>query len=233
MAAKNSLQLNPNRRRFTKQQIEQRRLGVWEMYICGQPIHEIAHHFGVVPKTISRDIAWWEKQLGDRTEALKNDPAAAAIEVGMTAAKLAKVAEDAYVEYTVADKGTTKVRFLQTVIQALVSKTKVQQETGFLPKVGHEKERAPEVNISFEARFGTDSPQSVFDDSKSRRRVLEAAYAIYKTASLEDAGTLGGEVPNAETSKEVKAIVMKDQPPPPEADRGPASIDHVDGEPPA
>ena len=44
----------------------------------------------------------------------------------------------------------------------------------------HEKEVARKVSISFEARFGKDAPEAVFDDPKSRRKVMEAAFSLMK-----------------------------------------------------
>ncbi len=183
MAKRKKLTVNPNRKRYTKQQIETRRIGVWEMHICGTPVHEIATHYAVSQKTIKRDLDWWEERLGYQAANLK-EPKNAAVDVGMTAAKLQKVAEDAYVEYTVNQNGAQKVRFQQVVVQALLARTKILQECGYLPKVGHERDEAPSVKVSFEARFGKDAPQAVFDDPRKRRRVLEAAYAMLKSGIL-------------------------------------------------
>lgn len=182
-----SLNVNPNRKRYTKQQIETRRMGVWEMYICGTPVHEMATHYAVSQKTIKRDLDWWEERLGYDTKRLK-EPEHAAVDIGMTAAKLRKVSEDAYVEYTVNGNGAQKVRFQQVCVQALVARTKILQETGYLPKVGHERDEAASIKVSFEARFGKDAPQAVFDDPRKRRRVLQAAYAMLKSGIMDEAG---------------------------------------------
>jgi hypothetical protein len=171
--------LNPNRRRYTKKQIQQRRVGVWEMLCCGQSIDDIAKHYGVSDKTIERDQKWWEERLGYQTTQLK-DPNNAAIDVGMTAAKLQKISEDAYVEYLSANNAVFKDRFLNTSMRALGMRAKILGETGFLPKVGHEQEEAFSAKITFEARFGKEAPQAVFDNHKSRRKVLEAVAAAMR-----------------------------------------------------
>lgn len=178
------------RQRFTRELIQKRRHQVWELFCCGQSAAEIAKEAKVSVKTIERDLDWWEKKLGLHTKGLKN-PDGAAADVGKTAKKLQKIAEDAYVEYVAASHGPTKAKFLQTSMQALVLRHKILADAGYLPKVGHEKEEAPSVSISFEARFGKDAPEAVFDDPKSRRRVLEAAFKILGTGMLNDVGTVG------------------------------------------
>lgn len=161
------------RRRYTRRQIEQRRINVWEMYCCGQPVSEMADAEQVSAKTIQRDLIWWQERLGLSTEALKN-PKTAAMDVGMTAAKLEKLAQDAYVEYAASNNPTFKVRFLEASGKMLVSRHKVLSDAGFLPKIGHDAEEAFVAKVSFEARFGKDAPQAVFDNHQSRRNVLEA-----------------------------------------------------------
>jgi hypothetical protein len=171
--------LNPNRRRYTKKQIQQRRVGVWEMLCCGQDVDKIANHYGVSVKTIERDQKWWEERLGYQTQQLK-DPANAAIDVGMTAAKLQKIAEDAYVEYLSSNNPVVKDRFLNTSMRALGMRHKIQADAGYLPKVGHEQEEGFQAKITFEARFGKEAPQAVFDNHHSRRKVLEAVAAAMR-----------------------------------------------------
>jgi hypothetical protein len=168
-----------------------RRNRVWEMVCCGQSIDDIAQRESVSTKTIERDLDWWENRLGYQTEQLKKDAKLAAIDVGMTAAKLQKIHEDAYVEYVAAQNGAFKARFLQTAVQALVLRHKVLADAGYLPKVGHEKEMAPTIKISFESRFGKDAPETVFDDAKSRRKVLDAAFKVLNTGLLADRGVMG------------------------------------------
>lgn len=179
------------RKRGSKKQIAERRMGVWEMVVCGESVDKIAAHFKVCEKTIQRDLDWWEEKLGYHTEQLKKDPRKAAVDVGTTAAKLEKIASDAYVEHAAAQNGAVKARMLQTSMHALVYRHKVLADAGYLPKVGHEQPSAPVVNISFEARFGKDAPEAVFDDPKSRRKVLEAAYKILNTGVKSDEGTTG------------------------------------------
>lgn len=184
--AKRQLQgLNPNRRRYTKQQIQQRRIGVWEMLCCGQTITQIAQHYGVTERTIERDQKWWEDRLGYKTSELK-DPKNAAIDVGMTAAKLQKLAEDAYVEYVSATNPAVKARMLECSGKMLGLRHKILSDAGFLPKIGHEQEEGVTTKITFEARFGKNAPQAVFDDHRSRRRVLEAVAGYMKLGVSED-----------------------------------------------
>jgi len=157
------------------------------MLCCGQTNAQIAQHYGVSDKTIERDIKWWEDRLGYKTTELK-DPKHAAIDVGMTAAKLQKLAEDSYVEYLSATNPAAKARFMECSGKMIATRHKILAEAGFLPKVGHEQEAGSTVKISFEARFGADAPQAVFDNDKSRRKVLEAAAAYMKLGMCGDDG---------------------------------------------
>jgi hypothetical protein len=175
------------RRRYTKRQIEQRRLGVWEMLCLGQPIGEIAKSYKVSERTIERDVAWWKERLGRGVEALR-DPENAAIDIGTAARKLDKIYEDSYVEYMASSNATVKVRLLQTAIHAIMSRQKMLADAGYLPRIGHERQETPQVQITFEQRFGKDAVETVFDDPSSRRKVLETAEALFK------AGLTGGDL---------------------------------------
>jgi len=170
-----------NKRRY-RSLIDKRRLAVWEARLAGVPVYQLAKDHGVSTKTIERDIRWWEDRLGYRADELK-DPKNAAIDVGMTMAKLQKVAEDAYVEFLGADNGHLKAKFLMVMNNALVNRHKIGADAGFLPKVGQDHEWREEVKVTFTQRFGKESPQAVFDDDKSRRRVLEATEAILKESA--------------------------------------------------
>jgi len=159
------------------------------MLCCGQSVDDIANRFKVSTKTIQRDLDWWEKRLGQDTEDLKRDPKQAAMDVGMTAKRLMKLAEDAYVEHVACSNGAFKARFLQVSGNMLVYRHKVLADAGYLPKVGHEKESAPKVTINFAARYGPEA--AVFEDPKSRRRVTDAFLSMIKTEGLADKETLG------------------------------------------
>jgi len=174
--------MGPPRQRFSPSQIMNRRIEVWEMHCCGAPATEIAKKKFVSYDTILRDIKWWEERLGENTAKLK-DPAHAATDVGTTAAKLTKVVEDAWVDYHTSTNAGFRARFLQVIVQALGTRHKILAEAGYLPKVGHETEHKKEVSITFEARFGAQAPQVVFDDPKSCRRILDAAEATLKESA--------------------------------------------------
>lgn len=174
--------MGPPRNVGSRSQIQKRRTEVWEMHCCGSPLTEIAQKLFVSYDTILRDIKWWQERLGADTIALK-DPTYAAVDVGMTAAKLSKVVEDAWVDYHTSTNAGFRARFLQVIVQALVQRTKILGEAGFLPKVGHEREHRDEIRVTFEARFGADSPRAVFDNPKSCRRILDAAEAVLKESA--------------------------------------------------
>lgn len=180
-----------SKRQLQAEVVLARRNKVWEQLRCGQSVDEIAKGFGVSTKTIERDITWWQDKLGFSARTLKTNPQAAAMDVGMTAEHLLRLARDAYAEYLTATKGEVRARFIQASAQATALRHKVLADAGFLPKVGHDQAEAPTVKISFENRFGKDAPEAVFDDPKSRRKVLEAAYKIINTGMLEGTGTSG------------------------------------------
>jgi hypothetical protein len=170
------------KKRYSKTQIQKRRIEVWEMHVCGAPVYEIAQKQNVTENTIRRDIKWWEEHLGGDTAKLK-DPTFAAIDVGMSAAKLQKAAEDAYVEFLSCANAGFKARFLQVFVMSVTARTKLLAEHGFLPKVGHEVPHHDSVKVTFEARFGAGSAQAVFDDPKSCRKILDAAEAAIKESA--------------------------------------------------
>ena len=181
LTPKQQAAISKNKRRY-RSLVEKRRLAVWESHCAGVPNYQMAQDHGVTERTIERDIKWWKDRLGYRTDELK-DPKNAAIDVGMTAAKLEKVAEDAYVEYMGATNGHLKAKFLMVMNNALVNRHKILADAGYLPKVGQDHEWKEEVKVTFTQRFGKDAPQAVFDDDKKRRRVLEATEAILKESA--------------------------------------------------
>ena len=174
--------MGPPRMAFSKSQIQKRRTEVWEMHCCGAPLTEIAQKQNVSYDTILRDVKWWNARLGADTMALK-EPTLAAVDVGMTAAKLTKVVEDAWVDYHTSTNAGFRARFLQVIVQALTQRHKILAEAGFLPKVGHEREHRDEVRVTFEARFGSNAPQAVFDNPKSCRKILDAAGALLQESA--------------------------------------------------
>lgn len=149
---------------------------VWEMLCCGFPLDEIAQKCHVSERTIQRDKSWWDERLGYNTQQLK-DPKHAAMDVGNTAAMLKQLYHDAYCAAITTNNDAFKQRYMETAGRMLVQRHKILADAGFLPKVGHDQEEQTAVKISFEARFGKDAPQAIFDNDKSRRRVLEAVYA--------------------------------------------------------
>lgn len=165
--------------RHTKGFIKTRRLKVWESWNLGQPVADIAKDQNCSERTIERDIAWWKERLGVGAEGLK-DPANAAMDVGMTAAKLAMIAEEAWVEAVACTNIAAKAKMLMVSKSALVDRHNVLAGASFLPKVGHSSDYQEKITVTFEQRFGAGSAQAVFDSDKSRRKILEAGEALIK-----------------------------------------------------
>lgn len=204
------------RRRFTAKQIQERRIAVWEMMCCDWDAHKMAEEQGVSEKTIQRDMKWWRDRLGLSTDQLK-DAKHAAIDVGMTAAMLKQIGHDAYVESVGCTNHSYKQRYLETAGRMFVNRHKILADAGFLPKVGHEKEEEHTVKVSFEARFGADAPEAVFDNDQSRRRVIEAVQAALGVGiDLSDEHVKDKEVPTSAVTVVTKPV---DQPVEPSNDQ--------------
>jgi len=165
--------------RRSKTFVQNRRLKVWEAYNLGQTPVDIAKDQNCSERTIERDIHWWKQRLGMGASALK-DPANAAMDVGMTAAKLQMIAEEAWVEAVASTNGSVKAKFLMVSKSALVDRHRLLADAEFLPKVGHDTDYTEKVTVTFEQRFGKGSAQAVFDSDKSRRKILEAGEALLR-----------------------------------------------------
>ena len=194
------------RKRYTKKQIQERRLAVWEMLNCGFPLDEIAQKCQVSERTIQRDQQWWMERLGYDTQQLK-DPKHAAQDVGMTAARLMQLSTDAYVQSLTVQNHSYKQRYMETSGRMLALRHKLLADAGYLPKVGHEQEEQMAVKLSFEARFGKDAPQAIFDDDKSRRKVLEAVFASLDLGIESLQGAMPALPPGAEAGEGADDVI--------------------------
>ena len=181
MATVNRQLIKPRGRgnRRSKTFVQNRRLKVWESYNLGSPTADIAKDQNCSERTIERDIAWWKERLGLNASALK-DPVNAAMDIGMTAAKLAMIAEEAWVEAIGSTNGPVKAKFLMVSKSALVDRHRLLADSSYLPKVGHDVDFTEEIKVTFTQRFGKESPQAVFDSDRSRRKILEAGEALIK-----------------------------------------------------
>jgi len=173
------------RRKHIPAAIMRRRHDVWEMMCQGIPRGEMARILGVCENTIGGDVRYWRGRVESRIGRLKGDPQAVHTELGLTAQKLDSIAEAAFQEYSTAKTGNEKDKFLNTAAKALGLKTKILQETGFLPKAGIEIKAQVQHEASFADRFGPGSPLSTLDDPTSRHKVLAIASRLIRLAENE------------------------------------------------
>lgn len=102
-----------------------------------------------------------------------------------------------------------KAKFLDIATKTLSTKTRILQETGFLPKAGIEIRARVDKQPTFADRFGEDSPLTALDNPNSRHRLLGLAQKIIGLAQDTDDDVI--DVTAASTSAAIpKAIESKD-----------------------
>ncbi len=82
-----------------------------------------------------------------------------------------------------------KAKFLDIATKTLSTKTRILQETGYLPKAGIEIRARIDKQPTFADRFGQDHPLTALDNPNSRHRLLGLAEKILRAAT-EDANTI-------------------------------------------
>lgn len=195
-------QLDVRRKKHTAQAIERRRQDIWEMMCQEVPQTEMASLLGVARSTVALDVKFWREQVSERVGRIKDNPEYANIELGMTVQKLDALTAAAFQEYSMAKSGGEKAKFLDIATKTLSTKTRILQETGYLPKAGIEIRARVDHQPTFSARFGQDHPLAALDNANSRHRLLGLAEKILKVAT-EDANTIdvGGLVVNGTPKK--------------------------------
>jgi hypothetical protein len=181
--------LDNRRKKHTSQAIERRRCDVWEMMCQDIPQTEMAQLLGVARSTVALDVKFWRERVADRVGKMKENPDYANIELGLTVQKLDALTAAAFQEYSMAKSGGEKAKFLDIATKTLSTKTRILQETGYLPKAGIEIRARVEKEISFADRFGENHPLSTLDNANSRHRLLGIAEKILKL-STEEANTI-------------------------------------------
>jgi hypothetical protein len=168
--------------RNTEQGIARRREQVRDYLMRGVPKVVMAELLGVSRNTIHQDILAIRRSLGHQMESIRGDGAKVDEEVGTIAGQLAKVADSAMSEYAMARTGAIKDRFLNTAAKAHWIRARLLMEVGVLPKAGEQINITSRTEVSFESRFGKESPMSALDDPVSRRKVLTAIESVLRTS---------------------------------------------------
>jgi len=182
-------QLDNKRKKHTSQAIERRRCDVWEMMCQEIPQTEMAGLLSVARSTIALDVKFWREKAAERVGRMKDSPEFANIELGMTVQKLNACTAAAFSEYSMAKSGGEKAKFLDIITKTLSTKTRILQETGYLPKAGIEIRARVEHLPTFADRFGDDHPLTSLDNANSRHRLLSLAEKILRV-SAEEANTI-------------------------------------------
>jgi hypothetical protein len=169
--------------RGTEQGIARRRDQVREYLMRGVPKVVMAELLGVSRNTIHQDILEIKRSLGHQMESIRGDGAKVDQEIGTIAGQLATVANSAMSEYAMARTGAIKDRFLNTAAKAHWIRARLLMEVGVLPKAGEQISITSRTEVSFESRFGKESPLTALDDPVSRRKVLTAIENVLRTST--------------------------------------------------
>lgn len=177
--------LDNKRTKHTSQAIERRRQDVWEMMCQDIPQTEMASLLGVARSTIALDVKHLREKAARRVQRMRESPEFINNELGMTVQKLDSLTAAAFMEYSMAKSGGEKAKFLDIATKTLSTKTRILQETGYLPKAGIDIRAVVEREPSFAERFGDDSPLKALDNANSRHRLLGLAERILKLSEQE------------------------------------------------
>lgn len=189
--------------RGTEAGIAKRREQVKEYLMRGVPKVVMAELLGVSRNTIHNDILEIKQRLGQRIGAIRGNADQVDQEIGMITGQLAAVASSAMSEYAMARAGPVKDRFLNTAAKAHWIRARLMMETGVLPKAGENVTITNRTEVSFESRFGKESPLTALDDPVSRRKVLTAIENVLRTSvalPLSDKPIIDAEVVKPEQS---------------------------------
>lgn len=183
--------------RFTDEAISIRREHVRRFMARRVPQTVMAELLDVSRRTIYNDVQYWKKQSGDFVTAIKSNPEAANVDIGLTALRLEGVAQAAMSNYEIARTSQDKNQFLRTAIAAEGARSNLMINTGVLPKAGEELRIRQDINATFTAKLGENSPLAALDNPASRRKVLAVAEKLLRlSASKNNTEVIDAEVIN-------------------------------------
>lgn len=195
--------LDDKRTKHTAQAIEKRRHDVWEMMCEDIPQTEMAKLLNVSRSLIALDVKYLKLRAAKRVSRMKDDELHTNVELGTTIKKLDSLTAAAFQEYATAKSGGEKAKFLDIATKTLSTKTRILQESGYLPKAGVEVRHRVEQLPTFADRFGDQSALAALDNATSRHKLLTLAEKIIKFSNVID---VKGEVKQPDGPQ--------DQPPP-------------------
>lgn len=165
---------------MSSEEVAQRRVEVWEMKCQGVPTGQIARLKGVSRQTIHGDMVFIKKKFSDRTSALYTSPDAQTAEIGQIIGQVELIAQNAFMEYALANTPMAKDKLLNTALKALSTKARLGMEMGFLPKAKDKAEITVTADADFASRFGEANPLVICQQHDKGRRVLDAAERFLK-----------------------------------------------------
>jgi len=169
--------------RYSKDGIAERREHVWKFMARRVPQTVMAELLGVSRRTIYEDVQWWKQQCQEHMERVKEDPQAAAADIGLTSLRLEGISQASLNDYELARTAQLKNLFLNTAIKAEKVRADLLVQTGYWPKSGEDVRIHQQIDATFTAKLGSvgdDSPLRALDSADSRRKVLDAAELILK-----------------------------------------------------
>lgn len=203
--------LDQRRKKHTNQAIERRRQDVWEMMCQNIPQTEMATLLCVARSTVALDVKYWKDRLARRMHRMKENITHANTELGLTIQKLDSVTAAAFQEYSMSRTAGEKSKFLEIATKTLSAKTRILQESGYLPKAGIEIRARVEKLPTFADRFGDTHPLAALDNATSRHKLLGLAEKILKLANTNGSNPIDidGVVINSGPADLTKAIEIK------------------------
>ena len=190
--------LEVKRKKYTPQAVERRRQDVWEMMCQEIPQTEMASLLGVCRATVATDVKSWRERVANRVSQMKESVDHANTELGLTIQKLDSVTAAAFQEYSMARSGGEKAKFLDIATKTLSTKTRILQDTGYLPKAGIDIRTRIETVPTFAARFGDNHPLTALDDATQRHKLLGLAERIIRLS--QDDNTIDVDASSVSTS---------------------------------
>lgn len=117
----------------TKEQLQDRRRTVWELYLRGVPLTVISRTLNVHRNTINNDLRELRKTHKQQVSNVDISE-----EVGDLAAKYDEIFKYAISEYATTDREGAKSSFLSQAQEALHKKSKLLMDVGIIPKAAQE-----------------------------------------------------------------------------------------------
>lgn len=102
---------------------------IWDLYIRGVRVSEIARIKGLKESTVNKVLKSWVRNLKKRLEAIKKNPEEELIFLSETFDNISRLA---FQQFAAQKSGVVKERFLSTALKAILCRLKLLSDAGFL-----------------------------------------------------------------------------------------------------